>query len=114
MKIDTIIFYTNDLDKTVDFYKEKIGFELEYRQVDKFASFIFENSIRLGIKQKAEDREVPGSQTVIVCPSNIQEKYKELREKGLEFNKPLMEEAWGIEFSLLDPDGNKVVFIDRI
>lgn len=113
MNIDTVIFYTNDLDKVIRFYQEKIGLELEFKQGNKFASFMFENNVRLGVKMKAEDRETPGSQTIIVCPRDIQAKYIELKDKGLEFSKPLTEEDWGIEFSLLDPDENKVVFINQ-
>jgi len=27
--------------------------------------------------------------------------------------KPLAEEKWGIEFSFLDPDGNRIIFMKR-
>ena len=36
-----------------------------------------------------------------------------LKKKDVEFYKELTEESWGIEFAILDPDKNKVEFIQR-
>lgn len=36
-----------------------------------------------------------------------------MKEKKVEFYKELTEESWGIEFAILDPDENKVEFVQR-
>lgn len=112
MKLDSAVFYSNDINKAIDFYKNIIGLEVDYIQRKKYASFKFENG-RLGIKQRKEEREVPGSQTIFVEADNIEEKYSSLKEKEVSFYKEITKEDWGTNFSLLDPDGNKIQFVRR-
>ena len=111
MKLDSAVFYSSDILKVIPFYVEKLGFELEYQQ-ERFVSFKFSNG-RLGIKNQSEEREQPGYQTVFIQTEEIEKTFEILKEKGLEFRKELAEHPWGKEFSLLDPDGNKVLYIQR-
>jgi len=53
MKLDLVIFYTKDLDRTIEFYRDKVDLEVDYIQEDRFASFKFENG-NLGMKQAKE------------------------------------------------------------
>lgn len=92
-------------------YLEKLGFEWDY-QAGRFVSFKFSNG-RLGIKNQSEEREVPGYQTVFIEVEEIEEVFAALKEKGGEFRKEISEQPWGKEFSLLDPDGNKVLYVQR-
>lgn len=113
MKIDSVVFFTNNLDRIVDFYQNKLNFELEYLDKEKYVSFIFENGVRLGIKLKNSKREIPGSQTVILQCDDIETKYNDLLKIGILMEKKLVKQSWGITFSFLDPDGNKVEFVKR-
>ena len=111
--LDAVVFYTNDIDKIIDFYTYQIGLELEYRSGDKYASFLFDNGVRLGIKKAAEKREIPGSQTFFLSVKNAKIEYKNAQKKGLKIYKELIEETWALEFSVLDPDGNKIEFVQN-
>ncbi|MDD5552215.1 MAG: VOC family protein [Candidatus Pacebacteria bacterium] len=110
MKLDSAIFYTNSLEEAIKFYKEIIGLEVDYIQEGKFASFKLDNA-KLGIKQAKEEREIAGHQTVFIEVENIQEIYNQFKEKGIKFEKELVKEDWGKNFSFLDPDGNKIQFV---
>ncbi|MEK0369488.1 MAG: VOC family protein [Nitrosopumilus sp.] len=112
MKLDSVIFYTKDLDKVITFYRDKIGLEVDYIQKGKFASFKFENG-KLGIKQTEEEREIPGHQTVFIEVEDIKDKYNQFKAKGINFRKELIKEDWSTNFSFLDPDGNKLQFVSR-
>lgn len=113
MKLDSVVFYTNDLEKVTSFYEDVMGFEVEYIQDGRFASFIFPNGAKLGIKQRKEEREVPGHQTVFISTDNIDDIYKQMQEKNVEIAKKLVElEDWGKNFSIYDPDRNKVQFVE--
>jgi len=112
MKLDSVIFYTKNLDRIIPFYKEKVGLEVDYIQEGKFASFKLENG-KLGIKQAKEKREIPGHQTVFIEVENIEEVYNQFKVKGINFRKELTKEDWGTNFSFLDLDGNKLQFISR-
>ncbi|HSX35698.1 MAG TPA: VOC family protein [Patescibacteria group bacterium] len=112
-KLDAVIFYTNDIPTVVDYYTNKIGLKLEYTSGDKYASFLFDNGVKLGIKKAAEEREVPGSQTFFLVVEDANTEYELAKQEGLHIHKELIEEEWAIEFSVLDPDGNKIEFVQN-
>lgn len=114
MKLDSAVIYTNELTRAVTFYRDTLGLQLEFIQDGKFAAFRFENGAGLSIKQKSEEREIPGHQTVIITPNDIEEENKRLQGLEVPYYKELSDKTWGKEFSVQDPDGNKVVFVERI
>ena len=112
MKLHSAIFYTKDLDRIIEFYKDKIGLEVDYIQEGKFVSFKLEKG-SLGIKQAKEAREIPGHQTAFIEVEDIEKTYKQFKEKGVNFRKELTKEDWATNFSFLDPDGNKLQFVSK-
>jgi catechol 2,3-dioxygenase-like lactoylglutathione lyase family enzyme len=110
MKIHSAVFYSENIDVIEDFYINLLGFDLDYRSGDTFISFKVGEGARLGIKKHTEAREIPGHQTVFVEVDLVEEYYRKLVEAGIEILKPLTEEIWATEFTILDPDGNKVLF----
>lgn len=112
MKLDSVIFYSNDIAKAVDFYQNFLGLKLDYVSGDSFASFSFDNGVKLGIKKAVEDREIPGAQSLfILVENNISELFKQYQKREARFYKELVENKFGVTFSILDPDNNKVLFI---
>jgi predicted enzyme related to lactoylglutathione lyase len=106
MRTAYTIFYTEDIERITNFYRDTLGLEIEELRQNSFVSFKLENGL-LGIKNKVEEREIPGSQTIIVSVNNIDEIYKEFKEKDLIWYKDLIKQDWGTNFAILDPDGNK-------
>jgi predicted enzyme related to lactoylglutathione lyase len=104
MNLDSAVFYSNNLTKIIPFYTDLLGFKVEYQQGENYVSFIFGNGARLGIKKKAEEREIPGAQTVFISVDDIDTLYKELKGTDVEFIKELVDENWGKNFSIVDPD----------
>lgn len=113
MKLDGAVLYSNNIEKVTKFYQDVIGLELDYRQGDKFVSFKFSNGVRLGIKKAVEKREKPGAQTFFIGVDDAKSEYAEMKKKGIKFYKELTVEPWAIEFAILDPDKNKVEFLQR-
>jgi len=114
MKLDSAVFYSNDIKKAVSFYKDILGFVVEYQQGDKYVSFIFPNGAKLGIKKKDKERESPGAQTVIISmESGIEGWYELLQQKNVPIYKELVVQDWGKNFAILDPDKNKVEFVEK-
>lgn len=112
MDLDSAIFYSHDINQVIAFYRDILGFEIEYHQEGRFVSFIFPNGSRLGIKKQREEREVPGHQTVFIAIKDIETFYDQLQSK-VEIYKTLTTEPWGKEFAILDADQNKILFIER-
>lgn len=114
MKLDSAVFYSNDIGRVIRFYRDIIGLELEYRQADTYVSFLFSNGARLGVKRAVEEREVPGAQTVFVAIEDIDNFYLEIKSKGAHIIKELQhKDGFGKNFSILDSDKNKVQFMER-
>lgn len=113
MRLDTAIFYTKDFNKVVSFYTDIIGLELEAKNGEYYASFTFDNGSKLGIKVADKNREEPGKQTIILSVDDVESLYKELKDQEVEFYDELEKHDWGYHFSILDPDGNKVEFVQR-
>mgnify|MGYP000849607126 CR=1 FL=1 len=112
MKLDSAIFYSNNLAVTLPFYRDVLGFAVDYVQEGRFVSLKLDGG-KLGIKQRKEAREIPGHQTVFIEVDNIESVYKGFQEKNITFLKELTKEDWATNFSLLDPDGNKVQFLSK-
>lgn len=111
--MDSSIFYTNNIKVAKQFYLD-LGFNFDYEQSGKFVSFKFDNGVRFGIKQKMEEREMPGSQTIFVSADDIHGFYANIKTSGkYNISKELVSEGWAENFSILDPDGNKIQFIER-
>lgn len=112
MDLDSAVLYTNDIGKIRKFYEDTIGLTCEYQDGDTYISFIFPNGARLGInKSVLLPREKPGGQTFFIRTSEINKQYKKFRSLGYEFYEPFVKHDWGTYFAILDPDGNKIGFI---
>lgn len=109
--LDAVVFYTNDIPTIVDYYTKQIGLKLEYQSDDTYASFLFDNGVKLGVKKAVEEREVPGTQTFFMAVKDAKAEYAAALKKGLNIRKQLTDEPWALEFSVLDPDGNKIQFV---
>lgn len=114
MTVDSAVFYTADIDRVAEFYQGVLGWDVEYRQGDKFISFMLGNGVRLGIKRAVEEREMPGAQTVFISVAGIEGLYDECQGKELNFHKPLgYLKGFGHNFAVYDPDLNKIEFVER-
>lgn len=113
MKLDSAVFYTNDLEKIVDFYANQLGLKTDYIQEGHFASFLFENGVKLGIKQAVDERELPGKQAIIISVREVEKLYDSFKQKDFTIYEQLEDADWGVYFSILDPEGNKVEFLRR-
>lgn len=112
MKLDSAVFFTNNIQKAVEFYRDVMEFDVDYINPN-FASFIFSNSAKLGIKVPTKDREVPGHQTIFISTEEMEKEIRKIKDKVDLYEKASELKGWGKYFSVLDPDGNKVLFIEH-
>jgi predicted enzyme related to lactoylglutathione lyase len=113
MKLHSAVFYSNDLAPLISFYTDFMGARIEDKQDNRFMYIRLADKSRLAIKVGSQPREVPGHQSIFVDVSNLDEWYQKALAKKLNIYKDLVDRPWGKEFSLLDPDGNKIVFYEE-
>ncbi len=106
MKLAYAIFYTNDINRIISFYRDSLGFEFVFSD-QRFAAFKIGDAL-LGIKIRELDREIAGHQTTIIQIEDVHHMHQIAQKKNWNIFTPLTDEAWGKNFSILDPDGNRV------
>jgi len=111
--LDSAILYSKDIPKIIDFYQNKLGIKLEYKEDDYFVSFIFPSGKKLGIRQEKGKREKAGHQTVFFVVDDIDEEFKIIKSGDFEIYSELENHDWGRAFAIMDPDNNKVEFVEK-
>lgn len=111
--LDSAILYSDNIKRITKFYQDVIGLQLEYSFGDHYVSFLFPNGARLGINKSVFERERPGSQTFFITVDDIKSEYDRFKKLNYDFFEDYEEYDWGIYFAILDPDGNKIGFINR-
>jgi catechol 2,3-dioxygenase-like lactoylglutathione lyase family enzyme len=101
-----ITFHVSELKKVARFYEEILGLEKKY----EFSSYVgFEcGGVEIGLMPNPEGKTQHGtSVTVEFLVSNVDEVYRKLKAKGVDFTSELHEETWGgKQAAFKDPDGN--------
>lgn len=112
MKFKSAVFYSNDLERSANYYQHVLGLTKTRSQKDLFIAFVFENGIELILKKTVDDRDKPGHQSIIIEIDGIVALYQKFRnEPDTRFNEDLQKYDWGTHFSILDPDSNKIEFL---
>ena len=111
MDLDSAILYTNDINRIRDFYENVVGLKVEYQDGDHYVSFVFLNGVKLGINKSVLPREKPGGQTFFIRVNDIQIQYEKYQKLHFDFYEKFEKYNWGTYFAILDPDGNKIGFV---
>jgi catechol 2,3-dioxygenase-like lactoylglutathione lyase family enzyme len=114
----SVRYITDDVDAAVDFYAERLGFNLEMRPGPGFA-MLSRGDLRLllnqpgagGAGQPMPDgrRPTPGGWNRIqIEVSNLEREVDALREAGVSFRNDIVTGQGGSQILLEDPSGNPI------
>jgi catechol 2,3-dioxygenase-like lactoylglutathione lyase family enzyme len=102
-----------DIEKTIAFYREKLGFELAFQYPD-YAG------LRYGPVEvhfwHCEDPAIPGVSSCRIHVRGVDAIYAQARKQGVVHpNGPLEDKPWGLrQFTALDLWGNAIVFAQAL
>jgi catechol 2,3-dioxygenase-like lactoylglutathione lyase family enzyme len=102
-KISHIVLPVSDLQKSREWYVNKLGFALE-REL-KEAVGIKDQSDLTVFLVKTTDPLAGQKITLTIQVGNIDSKYQELATIGVDFVSPPKRQFWGYGAEVLDPDG---------
>lgn len=110
MKLELVPVPVTDVDKAIDFYVNKVGFNLDHdhrvSESIRFVQLTPEGSACSIVIGEGITEMKPGSQQGLqVVVDNTQAVHDELKEKGVEVSD-VQEMPWGIFTFFSDPDGN--------
>jgi len=111
-------FLVADLERSIEFYMQKLGFSIEFRYEDFYAGIMKDgNSIHLKSgnpsaeerKNKRENEDLD----LVFSVENVDGLYNDLVNKSVEITQPLCERPYGKEFYVADPDGYIIAFLEE-
>jgi lactoylglutathione lyase len=116
--MDARVWYVNifatDFDRAVNFYQQKLGLPLRFRD-EKFgyASFTTQGA-GLAIA-RVEDQALVGRHTGIgLGVADIDAAYKELTAKGVKFTMPPTKQPWGGVLALFSDSEGNILYLDQL
>lgn len=108
-------YIANDVDKSVDFYRDRLGFQVAKHNPGKFAEMIrgdlhlFLNAPGAGSAGKAGGHPQPGGwNRFMVVVKDLDQMIDALRAAGAEFRGDVAEAGAGRQILLQDPSGNVI------
>jgi len=108
-----------DLESSIEFYTEILGFDLDFRHDDFYAGIIKEGySIHLKLgKPSTDERQSKRDNEdldIVFSVEGIENLYQEYAARSVEFTQPLRDMAYGKEFYVVDPDGYILGFLEEV
>ncbi len=110
MNIGYVNVFVSDLEKSVAFYQQKLGLELEMSEPNFGYAAFHAGTIRLGLAVAGSDQKsLIGRHTGIgLSVTDLNQEYATLLEKGVIFSEPPTKQPWGGFMAIVeDPDGNR-------
>lgn len=111
----SVRYIVNDIDESVDFYRDHLGFTVEKHNPGKFAELtlqdmhLFLNAPGAGSAGKAGGDPRPGGWSrFMIVTDDLDGMIEELREAGARFRGEIAEAGAGRQILLQDPSGNVV------
>jgi catechol 2,3-dioxygenase-like lactoylglutathione lyase family enzyme len=111
----SVRYIVNDIDKSVDFYRDRLGFAIEKHTPGKFAELahedlhLFLNAPGAGSAGKAGGNPEPGGWSrFMLVTDDLDGMVGELRKAGARFRGDVAEGGAGRQILLQDPSGNVI------
>jgi len=120
--VTQVVIEVEDQDRAKEFWTQALGFEvvqdapygrerwLEVRTPDKAVVVVL--NLRKGPRPSAPGLGLPTS-NVSFYAEDLQQTYRELRARGVEFPQPPVEQPFGWWSLFEDPDGNRFALVPR-
>ncbi|HZP25076.1 MAG TPA: VOC family protein [Terriglobales bacterium] len=112
-------FLVDDLDRAIAFYRDKLGFELDFTYESFYAAVSRDGCaihLKCAPKSSADraQRKANEHLDAYISVSNIRDLFRELETRGANVIKPLTQEPWAcLDFYVEDPDGYILCFSEQ-
>jgi len=104
-----------DLDRSVAFYTEVLGFEIEFRYEDFYVGMI-KGGHSIHLKKAWSSLSKPDGEAdpdLILAVEGIEGLYNDLSARSNAIAQPLRNMPYGKEFYIADPDGHTLAFVEE-
>jgi catechol 2,3-dioxygenase-like lactoylglutathione lyase family enzyme len=107
-----------DINRSIEFYTNELGFEVDFRYEDFYAGII-KDGYSIHLKQsdysmnERKNKKNNEDLNIIFSVNGIEDLYEALSHKPVEFVQSLRNMPYGKEFYIADPDGNLIGFVEE-
>jgi uncharacterized glyoxalase superfamily protein PhnB len=109
-------FLVDDLERAIGYYREKLGFELDF-VYDSFYAAVRRDGFSIHLKHapkltaERDHRRQNEHLDAYISVSGIRSLFSELQERGAHVIRPLEQQPWScMDFYIEDPDGYILCF----
>ena len=122
-QIDYTMIVVSDMDRSVEFYRDKLGIPLKFQSPDwtEFATgattlALHGGGVRSENTPSGDPSKIAGACSIGFNVDDVDKTYEDLKAKGIRFIMPPMQrEGEGIKLAVgLDPDGLPISFAQLI
>ena len=111
VRMEGLTLPVSDLERSLAFYRNLLGFEVEYRNGSTIALLrIGEGTLGLLHAKVPGPTEQRKNVHVELTTDDLDGLYEDLKGRGAEFYEPPRDKSWERSMSLLDPDGYRIEF----
>ena len=116
IKSMSLLLLVTDLDQSIRFYTEQLGFAVDFQYEDFYAGLIKDGCslhLKLGspVKEERENRIKNEDLDIVFSVSEIAELYEAMKGRPVNVIQSLREMPYGQEFYIADPDSYCIAFI---
>jgi catechol 2,3-dioxygenase-like lactoylglutathione lyase family enzyme len=107
-----------DINRSIEFYTNQLGFKVDFRYEDFYAGIIRDGySIHLkesdySVKER-KNKKNNEDLNIVFSVGGIEDLYEELSHKPVAFAQSLRNMPYGKEFYVADPDNNIIGFVEE-
>ena len=107
-----------DIERSIEFYTKKLGFQIDFRYEDFYAGIIkdgFSIHLKAGhpLIEERKNKRNNEHLDIIFSVEGIDYLYEEFSSRALEIIQPLRNMPYGKEFYIADPDTYIIAFIEE-
>lgn len=108
----------SDIDRSIGFYVNELGFRLDFRHEDFYAGVSrdgFSVHLKSGIPLKEERMKKRHHEDldIVFGVENVDQLFQQFSRPSVEILQPLCDRPYGREFYIADPDGYILAFLEN-
>jgi len=110
-----VTIFVSNMDRAVRFYTEVLGMKLAYRFADDWATLKTDDGMTVGLHPASKESPAgrKGSITIgFEVSESIQKAVTAMKEKGVKFVGPIVDDKEIKAAHFEDPDGNEMYFVE--
>lgn len=111
----TVWYNVKDLERTMDFYTNKLGFEVAFVMKEEGMAMVKTNTKECWIGFSAAEEVVPSTSSTVFEVDNIDETIEELTNKGVQFIGEVENVPGMVKLATFtDPDGHNLMLSESL